>query len=215
MQTYYLGRVHNWHTKIARGSGAIIARFARKFETLWQHINLAGDFRQTLPIIPRSTPADEMNACLKNSNLWAHVKTLKLTTNMRVRLQNDDSGQTFSDQLLAIGNGKLPVDSISGRIQLPAEFCNLVTSKNELVEKVFPNILTNYKNHKWLSERAILAAKNKDVHEINNIILTKIRDQAVIYKSVDTVLEPNEAVNYPSEFLNSWISQGFHHTCYN
>ena len=57
-------------------------------------ILLAGDFRQTLPIIPRSTPADEMNACLKNCNLWAHVKTLKLTTNMRVRLQNDDSGQT-------------------------------------------------------------------------------------------------------------------------
>ena len=75
-----------------------------------------------------------------------------------------------------------------------------MTSKNELVEKVFPNILTNYKNHKWLSKWAILAAKNKDVHEINNIILTKVRDQAVIYKSVDTVLEPNEAVNYPSEF---------------
>jgi len=36
-------------------------------------ILLAGDFRQTLPIILRSTPADEMNACLKNSNLWAHV----------------------------------------------------------------------------------------------------------------------------------------------
>ena len=42
---------------------------------------------------------------------------------MRVRLQNDDSGQT--------------VDSISGRIQLPADFCNLVTSKNELIEKYF------------------------------------------------------------------------------
>ena len=71
---------------------------------------------------------------------------------MRVRLQNDDSGQTFSDQFLAIGKGKLAVDSISGRIQLPAEFCNLVTSKSELVEKVFLNILTNYKNHKWLIE---------------------------------------------------------------
>ena len=128
-----------------------------------------------------------MNACLKNSNLWTHVKTLKLTTNMSVRLHNDDSGQTFSDQLLTIGNGKLPVDSISGRIQLPAEFCNLVTSKNELIEKVFPNILNNYKNNKWLSERAILAPKNIDVHEINNIVLTKIRDQAVLYKSVDTV----------------------------
>ena len=172
-------------------------------------ILLAGDFRQTLPIIPRSTPVDEMNACLKNSNLWAHVKTLKLTTNMRVRLQNDDFGKRFSDQLLTMGNGKLPVESISGRIQLPADFCNLVTSKNELIEKVFPNILKNYKNNKWLSERAILAPNNIDVHEINNIVLTKIRDQAVLYKSVDTVLEPNEAVNYPSEFLNSIDLSGF------
>jgi len=84
-----------------------------------------------------------------------------------------------------------------------------VTSKNELIEKVFPNILNNYKNNKWLSERAILATKNIDVHEINNIVLTKIRDQAVLYKSVDKVLEPNEAVNYPSEFLNSVDLSGF------
>ena len=117
---------------------------------------------------------------------------------MRVRLQNDHFAEIFSVQLLVIGNGKLPVDSISGRIQLPPEFFNLVTSKNDLVEKVFPYILTNYKNQKCLSERAILAAKNKDVHKINNIILTMIRDQAVIYKSVDIVLESNEAVNYPS-----------------
>ena len=110
--------------------------------------------------------------------------------------------------MLAIGNGKLPVDSISGRIQRPAEFFNLATSKNEFVEKVFPSIITNYKNHKWLRERAILAAKNKEV-DINNIILTKIRDQEVIYKSVDTVPEPNEAVNYPSEFLNSLDLPGF------
>ena len=69
-------------------------------------------------------------------------------------MQNDDSAQTFSDQMLAIGNGKLPVDSISGHIQLPAEFCSLMISKNELIEKVFPNILNNYKNNKRLSERA-------------------------------------------------------------
>ena len=28
-------------------------------------ILLAKDFRQTLPVIPQSTPADEINACLK------------------------------------------------------------------------------------------------------------------------------------------------------
>ncbi|KFM59871.1 ATP-dependent helicase RRM3, partial [Stegodyphus mimosarum] len=33
-------------------------------------ILLAGDFRQTLPVIPHSTPADELNASLKSSVLW-------------------------------------------------------------------------------------------------------------------------------------------------
>lgn len=44
-------------------------------------ILLAGDFHQTLPVIPRSTPADELNACLKTSVLWKHFKTLKLSMN--------------------------------------------------------------------------------------------------------------------------------------
>jgi len=52
-------------------------------------ILLSSDFRQTLPVIPKSTVADEINACLKLSFLWRHVKKLKLTTNMRVELQND------------------------------------------------------------------------------------------------------------------------------
>ena len=49
-------------------------------------ILLAGNFRQTLPVIPRSTPLGELNACLKNYDLWVHVKTLILTINMRVQL---------------------------------------------------------------------------------------------------------------------------------
>ncbi|XP_054745874.1 ATP-dependent DNA helicase pif1-like [Anastrepha obliqua] len=47
-------------------------------------ILLAGDFRQTLPVISRGTPADELNACLKASPLWNNVNTLSLTTNIRV-----------------------------------------------------------------------------------------------------------------------------------
>ncbi|XP_069175925.1 uncharacterized protein [Procambarus clarkii] len=90
-----------------------------------------------------------------------------------------------------------------GRISLPHNFCNLVTSKEELVEKVFPNIQINYKNHDWLSERAVLAAKNKDFYELNNIIQSNIKSETVTYKSVDTVVEADEAVNYPTVFLNS------------
>jgi len=59
-------------------------------------ISLSGDFGQTLAVIPRSTHADEINACLKSSSLWRRVHTLKPTTNMRVRLQNDSSADSIS-----------------------------------------------------------------------------------------------------------------------
>ncbi|XP_039277051.1 uncharacterized protein LOC120351239 isoform X2 [Nilaparvata lugens] len=166
-------------------------------------ILLAGDFRQTLPVISRSTPADEINACLKYSTLWRHVHTLELTTNMRVQLQNDPSAEVFSRQLLEIGNGQLPVDETSRQISLPDNFCNLVTSKEELIEKVFPDIQINHRNHDWLSERAILAAKNKDVYQLNNVIQSSIQSDETTYKSIDTVVEADEVVNYPTEFLNS------------
>jgi len=39
---------------------------------------LSGDFRQTLPVIPRSTPADELHACLKYSTFWSTVKKCNL-----------------------------------------------------------------------------------------------------------------------------------------
>ena len=72
-----------------------------------------------------------------------------------------------------------------------------------MIKKVFPDIQINYKNPSWLSERAILAAKNKDVHELNNTIQLNIHGELVTYKPIDTVVEAEEAVNYPTEFLNS------------
>jgi len=102
--------------------------------------------------------------------------------NMRVQLQNDQSAEVFSRQLLHIGNGKLPVNETSRRISLPDNFCNLV------ILKVFPNIQLNYRNHYWLSERAILAAKNKDVFQFNNVIQSSIQSEEITYKSIDTVV---------------------------
>lgn len=166
-------------------------------------ILLSGDFRQTLPVIPKSTAADEINACLKSSNLWRYVKKLQLTTNMRVALLNDTSAEDFSEQLLTIGNGRVPVDESSGLISFPQNFCNFVSSKDELINKVFPNIITNYKNNEWLSERAILAAKNKDVDDLNYIIQNDIIGTMHLFKSIDCVTNEDEATNYPIEFLNS------------
>ncbi|KAE9522569.1 hypothetical protein AGLY_017039 [Aphis glycines] len=54
-----------------------------------------------------------------------------------------------------------------------------------------------------MSERAILAAKNKDVDSLNFTIQSKIAGELRSYKSVDSMIDENEAVNYPIEFLNS------------
>ncbi|VDM97431.1 unnamed protein product, partial [Onchocerca ochengi] len=60
-----------------------------------------------------------------------------------VQLQNDRSAGIFSHQLLEIGNGKMAVDLTSGRISLPHNSYNFVTSKEGLAEKLFPDIQTN------------------------------------------------------------------------
>ncbi|GFX49106.1 hypothetical protein TNCV_3077241 [Trichonephila clavipes] len=166
-------------------------------------ILLSGDFRQTLPIIPRSTPADELHACLKSSILWRHLQKLTLKTNMRVQLQRDASAENFAKQLMDVGNGRMEIDESIQCITLPANFCKITESIDELVQKVFPNIAQNYKNHQWLSTRAILAAKNIDVNTINFTIQHGIPSETTTYKSIDTVENQDEVVNYPTEFLNS------------
>lgn len=158
-------------------------------------ILLSGDFRQTLPVIPRSIAADEINACLKSSNLWHQVQTLHLTTNMRVFLQHDQTANVFSKQLLDLGNGKIPVDASTGTITLPTDFCRTTATKKELIQHVIPNIAQHFKNHNWLSERAILAAKNTDVNDLNATIQNLLPGEMVTFKSIDTVIHQDDVVN--------------------
>jgi ATP-dependent DNA helicase PIF1 len=150
---------------------------------------LAGDFRQTLPVIQRGTPADELNACLKASFLWDSIEKRTLVTNMRVHLLNDTTADTFAKQLLSIGDGKFPFDPVTGFITFPEDFCNVGPSVEDLIDKVFPNIINNYLNHQWLCERAILAPKNDSVNNINIKIQNTLPASATIYKSIDTVTD--------------------------
>ncbi|XP_061392257.1 uncharacterized protein LOC133327727, partial [Musca vetustissima] len=86
---------------------------------------------------------------------------------------------------------------------LRANFCEFTSSKEELITKVFPGLEQNYTSLQWISERAILAAKNKDVDSLNIIIQNQIPGELHSYKSVDSVADEDEATNYPTEFLNS------------
>ena len=63
----------------------------------------------------------------------------------------------------------------------------MVESVVELRGRIFPSIVQNYRNHKWLRERAILAPKNETVNEANLRLLDLIPGQLRTYLSVDTV----------------------------
>lgn len=165
---------------------------------------LAGDFRQTLPVIKRSTPADELNACLKQSVLWSHVQKLHLKTNMRVHLLNDIGAEEFSTQLLNIGNGAIDQDPRTSNIKFPVGFCNLVSNSDELIDRVFPDLDDNLLNQDWICERAILAPLNDTIDDLNYFIQERLIDRpSRTYLSIDHMVEADQAVNYPVEFLNS------------
>ncbi|XP_054266833.1 uncharacterized protein LOC128989005 [Macrosteles quadrilineatus] len=163
---------------------------------------LAGDFRQTLPVIERGTPVDEMNACLKASQLWSKVIKLQLTCNMRVQLFNDLESGAYASKLLKIGEGLLKTDT-DGKIEFTNDFCHPVTTEDELIAHVYPNIQRNISNEEWLCERAVLSPTNESVNNINKHILAMLAGESKIYTSIDTVMSSDDSPTYPVEFLNS------------
>lgn len=167
---------------------------------------LAGDFRQTLPIIPRGTRADEIKACLKSSHLWQSVTQFKLCTNMRAHVYGDQLSNKFASNLLKLGNGDLQTDT-EGEVHL-ASIATIVETVEELKTKVFDNLAENYASHQWLCERAILAPKNVTVNNLNFQLLQQLPGTARVYKSIDTVPCQEESVHYPVEFLNSLEPSG-------
>jgi ATP-dependent DNA helicase PIF1 len=104
--------------------------------------------------------------------------------------------------LLDIGDGKVTTDEM-GCILLPTDFCTIIDSQDALIDQIFPNVHRKNTNHEWPAERAILATKNVDVNELNLKIQHLLLGDLVSYKSIDTVCDAIEAVNYPTEFLNS------------
>ncbi|XP_063907386.1 ATP-dependent DNA helicase PIF1-like [Zophobas morio] len=150
-------------------------------------------------LVPKNSCSDSTGDS-NVKHLWRYVKTLQLTTNMRIFLQQDETANVFAKQLLDIGNNKVAVDTSTGFITLPTDLCHITDSKEELIQRVFPDIAQKFNNHNWLGERAILAAKNKDV---NATIQNFLPGQLVSFKSVDTVMNQDDVVNYPTEFLNS------------
>lgn len=121
---------------------------------------------------------------------------------MRIRICQTNTNSNYEKELLKIGNGTC-VQNENEEIELNEAMCNRSENLAKLIETIFPNIESNYNDHRWISERSILTLRYESVDEINDHILQKIPGDMKTYCSIDTPIDENESTTYPTEFLNS------------
>ena len=128
-----------------------------------------GDFRQTLPVVPRGSRAQIVNASLRKSRIWRHVEVLHLTQNMR--LDNTPESNAFAQWLLKVGAGShLPPDK---SILLPPNLCLPQNNIEGLVNAIYPGIDQGNMSDQFFLEHTILSSKNDTVDQLNQIILDR------------------------------------------
>jgi len=124
---------------------------------------LRGDFRQILPVVPKGSRHDIVNAAIKSSYLWNHCEILKLTVNMRLQMgfseSNNDQVRKFAEWMLNVGEGKisLPNDGVA-QIEIPDDYL-IHYSGNPLyaiVNCIYPSISTNIGDLQYLRQGQFL-----------------------------------------------------------
>jgi len=104
---------------------------------------------------------------------------------------------------LDIRNGKITINQENQAVKLPEHFYYLMTTKETLIARVFSNIQVNYRNHERPNQRVILAAKNSDVDALNFTTQNMLSGELISFESINTVVDENETVNFPTKLLNS------------
>uniref|UniRef100_A0A803PIA8 ATP-dependent DNA helicase n=1 Tax=Cannabis sativa TaxID=3483 RepID=A0A803PIA8_CANSA len=125
-----------------------------------------GDFRQILPVVPKGTRADIVDASLNSSYLWPFFKIYELNQNIRLYNGSVDEYEvakiaSFDKWLLQIGDGSLYDDIDRELIKIPSDIYKKPSNDpmNSMVEAIYPSLLHNYSDPTYLKERAILTPK--------------------------------------------------------
>jgi ATP-dependent DNA helicase PIF1 len=174
-----------------------------------------GDFRQILPVVPKGSRADIVHATINSSYLWRKCKVLKLTKNMRLQYSNDDVENKnlaeFANWILDIGDGKVG-KSHDGEstVEIPSDLLVHCLDKNligDIVEVVYPNLLSNMFVPGFFEDKAILAPTLEVVDKINDYVLSLIPGEFKEYLSCDTISKCENDIGVDhrwitTEFLN-------------
>ncbi len=98
---------------------------------------------------------------------------------------------------------------ISSHMRLSVEDCNL----RGLIRTIYPDHQHHFRDATYLMQCNILAPKNTDVNEVNNVIFESLFEELHTYLSVDSLASIEEGASvvvrvsmdslYPVEFLNT------------
>jgi hypothetical protein len=91
------------------------------------------DFRQCLPVQPRSNGSETLDISIKKSHLWKNFKHISFKKNMRV----DPEQEAIAKYTLELGNGNLTKNELN-EIELPED----MISSGNLTEEVFGECLS-------------------------------------------------------------------------
>ncbi|KAK2663856.1 hypothetical protein Ddye_002430 [Dipteronia dyeriana] len=164
-----------------------------------------GDLRQVLPVVPKATKEETINASLVNSYLWPILEKIRLNENMIVKLDS-----LFCEYLLRIGDGT-EKNNGDKKIKLPTvmtiPYENENTSIYALINVVFPNIYDYSNNLDFMINRAILTPTNDCVDEIDSLLIQQFPNDTIKYFSFDETLEKSEQ-SLQEDFLNMLIPNG-------
>ncbi|GAA0183205.1 hypothetical protein LIER_30665 [Lithospermum erythrorhizon] len=137
-----------------------------------------GDFRQVLPVVPRGTRKEQVEASVVTCTLWNHFIKLRLTDNMRAR---DDPG--FINFLMRIGNGEEPTND-NGKIAIPRPMLIPYTSVEQslelLIAYVYPQMEMFQSDPFEMMKRTILCPKNEFVDDINHRLIDRLQGNQVV-----------------------------------
>jgi len=139
---------------------------------------------------------------------------------MRGMAVNSEKQRKFAKWMLNVGNGSLFAIAeeegvnpdwikIPSHMKLPAKDCSL----RGLIQTIYPDHKCHSGEAMYLMQHTILAPKNTDVDEVNNVILESLFKELHTYmnansltpieKGASAVAEVSMDSLYPVEFLNT------------
>lgn len=147
---------------------------------------ICGDWKQLLPVVPKGRPANQAEACVRNSPDYNKFERVRLRQNMRMTADQHDyigwtneigCGRNFIDRPANASNNQ---DGVTGHVSIPDGL--MVDTIEELMQAVFDCDLSNSEE---MAKRTIISPVNATIDRINERILEQLPGQSTVYPSID------------------------------